>query len=950
MASQISSLTRLHIRRAHYSTAARLSIGLRREDKSRWERRVALTPQGVKRLIDETGTKVYVQPSTNRVFGNKQYEEAGAIVQEDLSQADVILGIKEVPINNLIPGKTYVYFSHTHKGQHYNMGMLQDILDKRIRLIDYELMTNEEGKRLVMFGQFAGYAGMLDGLHGLGQRMLGLGHGSPFLHVGMAHTYPSLDAAKSAVKDIGGMIQRDGLSTEFSPMTFSFTGTGNVSKGAQEIFSCLPHEYVEARDLPELVSSKHSKNDRVYGVQVKYSDYLVRKDNGKFVSRDDYMKNPHEYTSIFHKTIAPYTSMLITGAYWDPRFPRTLTTQQLRDIQANPQLSRRMLAIADISCDVEGALEFMTHATTICDPFFYVDAVSGKQHKDAEGAGTQIMSVDILPTELPKEASQHFNDCLYPHVKELVNGNFKDKVLRDATIAHEGKLTAPHQNLNSHLDKHREKSSASIPERRKRVLLLGSGFVAKPLVDYLVRAGINVTIASNAIAEARMIAGGRESVDIVNLDANDRSLMSRLVGGADVVVSFIPAPLHPIVAEVCIEQRKHMVTASYISPAMRALDQRAKDAGIVIMNEIGLDPGIDHLSAMKMIDEIKEQGGKITSFVSWCGGLPAPEASDVPLGYKFSWSPRGVLTAALNEARFRMNGRNHVIAGKDLLKSHFSDVPIIPGFAFEGLANRNSLPYAETYGLGDVSQMDTMFRGTLRYRGFSRTMHGIQRLGLMDPQAPQAAVGKMESWTDFLDSVLFGSKAIRGDKQANRIAAIADKLGVSKHNDRVTNLVHTLKWLGMMDPTSCEVLPSPTQAPLDNLSTLLAHKLRYAPSERDMVALHHEFTVLTAQNTKEVHTSSLIAYGTLDTTTAMAKTVGLPAAMATEMVLRGEVAERGVVGPMMKNVYTKILEGLSREGVNIVEKKQPVVDELRKVQRQLANTSAGKDVAASVAN
>ncbi|CAG8617787.1 10026_t:CDS:2, partial [Scutellospora calospora] len=211
------------------------SIALRREDKSRWERRVALTPDSVASLIKET--------------------DAGAIVQEDISNADVILGIKEVPKEHLIPNKTYIFFSHTHKGQLYNMPMLQDILDKKIRLIDYELMTDAQKRRLVLFGTHAGYAGMIDGLHGLGRRLLGLGYNTPFVHAAMSHTYKSLELAKSAVNNIGAAIVDEGLPKDFSPMTFVFTGTGNVSNGVQEIFKLLPHEYIEVKDLQECVTT-----------------------------------------------------------------------------------------------------------------------------------------------------------------------------------------------------------------------------------------------------------------------------------------------------------------------------------------------------------------------------------------------------------------------------------------------------------------------------------------------------------------------------------------------------------------------------------------------------------------------------------------------------------------------------------------------------------------------
>ncbi|KAG0000524.1 hypothetical protein BGZ79_005829, partial [Entomortierella chlamydospora] len=708
------------------------SIAIRREGKNRWERRAALTPEAVEKLIKETGIKVYVQPSTKRIFSDDKYRAAGAIVQEDLSPADVILGIKEVPVKDLIPGKTYVYFSHTHKGQKYNMPMLQDVLDKKIRLIDYELMTDEQKHRLVLFGRHAGYAGIIDGVHGLGQRLLGLGYSSPFLHVGMAHNYKTLVSAKLALQSMGNTIMDEGTPKEFGPMTFTFTGGGNVSKGAQDVFKSLPCEFVDPKDLPKITSSKNTRLDRVYAAEVNIEDHIRHKTKNVFTSVEEYHAHPELFTSVFHKEIAPYSSMVINGAYWDARFPRLMSTEQLKAIQSDPANKFRMLSIADISCDINGSFEFMSHATSIEDPFFYVDAINGRDHKDTEAPGVQIMSVDILPSELPLESSQHFSNALYPFVKELIRGNNDHPVLAGATVAEGGSLKPTHEGLNKVLKETNAKENlaklkASLGAtgktsfgssiKPKKVLLCGSGFVAGPLVNYLLRdPNVSITIASNSQAEATSLALGKPNTTVVPLDVKDNDKMASLVKDSDIVVSFVPAPFHPIIAEHCINEKKNMVTASYISPAMKALDERAQRAGITIMNEIGLDPGIDHLSAMKMIDEVKAEGGKVTSFISWCGGLPAPEASNVPLSYKFSWSPRGVLTAGLNDAKFRMHNAFHEIPGKDLMKKHFPDVPIYPGFNLEGVANRDSLSYADTYGLGPVEKMDTMFRGTLRYK------------------------------------------------------------------------------------------------------------------------------------------------------------------------------------------------------------------------------------------
>ncbi|CAG8612807.1 10909_t:CDS:10, partial [Funneliformis mosseae] len=817
------------------------TIALRREDKSRWERRVALIPDDVSKLIKETGVKVYVQPCNKRVFNDEKYLKAGAIVQEDISDADIIMGIKEIPIKNLIPNKTHVFFSHTHKGQKYNMPMLQEILDKKVRLIDYELMTNENKKRLVLFGIHAGYAGMIDGLHGLGLRLLGMGYNTPFMHVSMSHSYKSLDDANSSIKRVSESIVDEGLPKSFGPMTFVFTGTGNVSNGAQVIFKNLPHEYVKVKDLKECTLASHNYgNKKVYGCQVELHDYLIHKNKGTFVSKSDYYANPNQYVSEFHTKIAPYTTMLIHGSYWDSRYPRLLTNEHLKAIQMDPNNKYRFLAVADISCDIKGALEFLSHSTTIDDPFYYVDLVNNKEHKNDEGKGTQIMAVDILPTEIPFESSKHFSKSLYPLMSDLIDGKFdQNPVLAGATIAKDGELTESHQKLYDLLPKNNHTNSSQTSDsrkvRRKKILLLGSGFVSKPFVDYLgKKKNLSLTIASNIKAEAIALTRGNQDIQVVNLDVNRIEALSRLIQSADVVISFIPAPLHPIVAETCIAHKKHMVTASYISPAMKALDERAKQAGITILNEIGLDPGIDHLSAMKIIDEVKAEGG-----------LPAPEASNVPLGYKFSWSPRGVLTAALNDAKFWMNGKHQEISGRDLLKYHFPTVPIYPGFAFEGLANRDSLSYINTYGLAPLT---------------------------------------------------------------SRISAIADKLNLPKNHEMVEKVVDVLKWFSLMPDSSTPLnhscIPSMNNlTSFDVFCSLLQQNLKYNPGERDL----------------QTKISTLISYGSFDTYTAMAKTVGLPAAIATEMIARGEIKDTGVLAPTLSHIYNPILQKLDDEGIKIVE-------------------------------
>ncbi|PVU99315.1 hypothetical protein BB559_000821, partial [Furculomyces boomerangus] len=263
-----------------YSTTtghAPLSIGIRREDKNRWERRSPLTPAHVSKLIQETKTKVYVQPSKTRVYNDLSYERAGATISEDLSKSDIILGIKEVPISKIIPNKTYAMFSHTHKGQAYNARLLQTFLDKNIRIVDYELIRDPDtNARLVMFGKFAGYVGMLDGIHGLGQRMLARGFNSPFINVGLGHVYPLLNTIKFHLQQVGDLMKEYGVPKDFGPVVFTITGSGNVAKGAQEILECLPHEYIKPSELADFVKGYDGSFkylNKVFGVKVTAEDY-----------------------------------------------------------------------------------------------------------------------------------------------------------------------------------------------------------------------------------------------------------------------------------------------------------------------------------------------------------------------------------------------------------------------------------------------------------------------------------------------------------------------------------------------------------------------------------------------------------------------------------------------------------------------------------------------------
>ncbi|KAG2222858.1 hypothetical protein INT45_000473 [Circinella minor] len=905
------------------------SIGIRREDKSRWERRAPLTPDAVKELVHETGARVYIQPSTKRIFSDSVYTKAGAILTEDLSAADIILGIKEVPKSKLIPDKTYVFFSHTHKGTSKNMPMLQDILDKKIRLIDYELMKDPEThQRLVAFGKFAGNAGMIDGLHGMAHRFLGMGYNTPFMYLSMAHTYRGLPSAKLATRNMGNLIEDEGTPKDFGPLVFAFTGSGNVTQGALEVFKELPHEFVAAEDLSKIVNDKNPKLNKVYGTHLKVGDYVQRKGDGIY-SYQEYLDHPERYQSIFADNIAPYVNTVVTGAYWDNRYPRLLSNIQLQDLQLKQKQGLinkgRMMSLVDIVCDIRGAFECLSHSTNIEDGFYYYDAINGVEHKNVEGEGIQIMGIDILPAELANDSSKHFSDVLYPHIKDLIHPaaakslNDISPMLANATIANNGKLVGEHSSFLKPLLSQSSKKHGYESVNKRTVLLLGSGMVAGPLVQRLTqRRDIRVVVASNATSEAKALVSqcDPDQAESVPLDISNKSGLTQLVSNADVVVSLVPAFLHAQVAQICIEQKKHMVTASYVSEEMEKLDEAAKKAGILIMNEVGLDPGIDHMSAMKIIDEAKSAGKKIRSFISWCGGLPAPEASNSPLGYKFSWSPRGVLTASGNDATYWSGGKKHTVSGDLLLKNHFPTIRTpFQGFVFEGLANRDSLKYIDIYGLGDLEHMNTMFRGTLRYQGYADLLYGLRKLGFLNLSDPLPQ--DLKNWSQYVNQVVTGSRSNNWKTNINA------KLGNEAMGGQVADALQFL--LTGQEQNDNKLPRFPTA--LDAFSALLADRLRYLPGERDMVAMHHEFGIEDqCTGKKEKATSTLIHYGSSDSNgdTAMATTVGLPAAMATELVLDNKINQRGILRPTTPDVYLPILDQLHDQGIRFVERSQEV--------------------------
>ncbi|MGD9101359.1 MAG: saccharopine dehydrogenase C-terminal domain-containing protein [Anaerolineae bacterium] len=437
----------------------------------------------------------------------------------------------------------------------------------------------------------------------------------------------------------------------------------------------------------------------------------------------------------------------------------------------------------------------------------------------------------------------------------------------------------------------------------KTVLVLGAGLVTRPLVQYLLDTPeVRVVVASRTVSKAEALVGNHPQGEARALNVKDDEALRAMIPEADLVISLLPYVYHVKVAELCIEFGKDMVTTSYVSPAMQALDERAQAAGITLLNEIGVDPGIDHMSAIKIIHHVQDNGGEITCFRSWCGGLPAPEANTNPLGYKFSWSPRGVLLAGRNAAHYLEDGQEVNIAGEDLFDHHWPvPVPGMPGL--EGYPNRDAVPYADIYG---ITSAKTVFRGTLRNPGWCKTLKKIVELGLTELEE--------QDWSG-LTYRQFISQLIGYEGDDVR-QAVAEHVNLEADSFILDNLA----WLGLFDD---DPLPLEHGAPVDILTACMLEKMPYEEGERDMLVMHHEF-VAEYPDHKEAITSTMIDYGIPGGDSSMSRTVGLPAAIATRMILQGTLTRKGVVIPVMPDVYEPILAELEEMGIGFVEETRPL--------------------------
>jgi len=437
----------------------------------------------------------------------------------------------------------------------------------------------------------------------------------------------------------------------------------------------------------------------------------------------------------------------------------------------------------------------------------------------------------------------------------------------------------------------------------KRVLILGAGLVSRPMVSYLLNLpDIETIVASRTVSKAEELIQNHPRGRSVSLLVDDDASLHRLIAESDVVVSLLPYIYHITVARHCIGLKRHLVTTSYVSDAMRTLDTEAKKAEVILLNEIGLDPGIDHMSAMEIIERVNASGGKVVSFISYCGGLPAPEANDNPLGYKFSWSPKGVLMAGRNDARFLKDGEEVVIPASRLFASfQLIDIPEVGEFEF--YPNRNSLPYVQLYGLEGIR---TMIRATLRNRGWCETMQAISDLGLIKDDRIRQDIAKM-TYRQWLREFVPG----RGDLQLDIAQRVKLPIGHP--------VLERLNWLGLFDERPIGL---DSGSNLDVIAKTMWERMQYKLGERDMIILHHQFEVFYSEQQGERIESTLVDFGEPGGDSAMARTVSLPAAIGVKMLLEGKLRLTGVQIPTHRDIYQPILTELKGLGIAFKERVQ----------------------------
>jgi saccharopine dehydrogenase-like NADP-dependent oxidoreductase len=437
----------------------------------------------------------------------------------------------------------------------------------------------------------------------------------------------------------------------------------------------------------------------------------------------------------------------------------------------------------------------------------------------------------------------------------------------------------------------------------RTILALGAGRSSSSLIEYLLthakQNDWNVNVGDVSQDAAAQKVNGHERGSAIAFDIHAGNA-GEFIKSSDVVISLLPAHLHPLVAIRCLEHGKHLLTASYVSDEMKGFESEAKAKNLLFLNECGLDPGIDHMSAIQVIDRIRKEGGTITSFESFTGGLIAPEtAPENPWRYKFTWNPRNVVMAGQSTAKFLHDGKFKYIPYQQLFKR---TTPVhVPGFGdYEGYANRDSLKYLQTYGLQDVK---TMLRGTLRNKGFCSAWDVFVQLGCCDDSYEMEGVDEM-THQSFINSFL------------NDAAGTTIEQKISKQVSGTSNQeISLLRWLDLFSDQKVGLTKG---TPAQVLEHILSKKWKLNPDDKDQIVMWHRFFYRTGGKQKQIQ-AYLVATGTDSTYTAMAQTVGLPLAIAAKLLLNDKIKTRGVTIPITQEFYNPILAELKTCGIELSE-------------------------------
>ena len=438
----------------------------------------------------------------------------------------------------------------------------------------------------------------------------------------------------------------------------------------------------------------------------------------------------------------------------------------------------------------------------------------------------------------------------------------------------------------------------------RKILVIGAGRSASTLISYLlVGADENnwfVTVADFSLELAQESVKESKNANAILFNVKDDKLREREILKSDIVVSMLPASMHILVAKDCVRLKKNLVTASYVSDEIAELDSEATDNGVLLLNEIGLDPGIDHMSAMQIIDTIKEKGGELTSFKSFCGGLIHPEYDNNLWNYKFTWNPRNVVLAGQGVAQYLDGGKIKFIPYHNLFEK-VECMDILDVGSFEAYANRDSLSYRESYGIKNI---ETLLRGTLRRKGFSKSWNYFIQLGLTD-----------DSYT------ILDSENLTYREYLNMFLPMSNKLNLEEKFCKEFDISESsesfqkIKWLDIFSNKKVEL---ENATPAQILQKILEEKWTLCKEDKDMIVMQHQFE-FTIDGSRKKLRSSLVVFGDNQRDTSMAKTVGLPVAIAVKLILNGEINSVGVKIPTTKDIYIPVLKELSENGINFIE-------------------------------